>query len=97
MELSTKNQSPLYEEYEAVSDPQTKTHQPRPTQPSGDYQFTTCPAYVPNTVTAQSSGAAEGDGEYAIPRDEVSGVARRDEGQYEDVTMGDAVTTVKGI
>ena len=78
VELSAKNQTPLYEDIEAVRD----THStPAPTdplqQPSGNYQFTTCPAYAPNTITAQSSRGGEGDGEYAIPRDEVSGVARR--------------------
>ena len=101
MELSTKNQSPLYEdihEYEAVPDTQAKTQQSLPPQPSGDYQFTTCPAYAPNTITAQSSGGAEGDGEYAIPRDEVtprdevSGVRRRNEGQHEEMTTGDGAT-----
>ena len=98
MELSANNQSPLYEqihEYEAaaLSKPAI-AQQPLPPQPSGDYQLTTCPAYVPNTAaTAQSSGGAEGDGEYAIPRDEVSGVVGRSAEQYENVmTTGDGVT-----
>ena len=100
MELSAKNQSPLYEqihEYEAVAHIKpAKAQQPLPPQPSGNYQLTTCPAYVPNTAaTAQSSGGAEGDGEYAIPRDEVSGVVGRNAEQYENMMTagdGDGVT-----
>ena len=70
-----------------------KAQQPLPPQPSGDYQLTTCPAYVPNTAaTAQSSGGAEVDGEYAIPRDEVSGVVGRNAEQYENV-----MTTEDGV
>ena len=94
MELSAKNLSPLYEqihEYEAVAHIKpAKAQQPLPPQPSGDYRFTTCPAYVPNTAaTTQSSGGAEGDGEYAIPRDEV---VRRNAEQYENV-----MTTEDGV
>ena len=94
-----KNQLPLYEqihEFEAVththSAPATK--QPLPPQPSGDYQLTTCPAYVSNTAP---SGGAEVDGECALSGDEVSGVAEVEgnEEQYEEIT-GDEVTFAKG-
>ena len=95
-----KNQLPLYEqihEFEAVahthSAPATK-QQPLPPQPSGDYQLSTCPAYVSNTAT--SSGGAEVDGECALSGDEVSGVAEVEgnEEQYEEIT-GDEVTFAK--
>ena len=82
-------------EYEAVAlSKPAKAQQPLPPQPSGNYQLTTCPTYVPKTAaTAQSSGGAEGDVEYAIPRDEVSGVVARNPEQYENVmTTGDGVT-----
>ena len=77
VELSAKNQTSLYEDIEAVRDTRSTPARTDRQQASGNYQFTTCPAYIPNTITAQSSGGGEGDREYAIPRDEVSGVARR--------------------
>ena len=90
---------PIYEqihEYEVVRNTHSTpaiTQQLLPPQPSGDYQLTTCPAYVPSTATALSS---ETDGEYDIPRDGVSSMAKRNEGQYENVTTGDGATSIKG-
>ena len=92
VKLSTLNQPPLYEQihdYEVVTHAHGNmpaiTQQPLPPQPSGDYTLTTCSAYAPNTATAQSSKGAKADGEYDVPQGGVSGAAKSNEGQYENV------------
>ena len=81
IELSTKDQSPLYEQIHEEDDTSTKALLPR------DYQRNThTNVYVPIPALnlPQSSG---GDGKYDTSRDELSGVAGRSAGQNENVTM----------
>ena len=78
IELSTKDQSPLYEQIHEEDDTSTMALLPR------DYQRNThTNVYVPIPALAQSSG---GDGKYDFSRDEVSGVAGSNAGQNENVT-----------
>ena len=81
IELSTKDQSPLYEQIR--EEDSTSTMAP----PPYDYQRNThTNVYVPIPALAQSSGGAEGNGKYDFSRDEVSGVAGSNAGQNENVT-----------
>ena len=76
---------PLYDqvcEDKAAHHTPVVAQQPFPHPPSGNYQLTTCPAYIPN-----SSGCKEGDKDYDYPR-----VFRRNQGQNQNVTTGDGIT-----
>ena len=99
MKLSTVNPSPLYEQvrdYENLTVRNTPAilQQPLPPQPPHECQLTVCPAYV---LSNSGSGGAIGEdnGEYDIPRDRTD-VARRNEGQYENVAGSNAAATTKG-